>query len=130
MNKENKEMKNTIDQESFEDLAQYLVKMNEAFQRSAASAVNKHVTCRNWLNGFYIVHYEQNGSDRAKYGDKLLKRLVERLDNKSFSLTNLKNFRSFYLFFPQLGVPIGNYLANQFGKSQTASDFLQDTYSN
>ena len=59
-------------QESFEELAQSLKTMNEAFQQSAASAVNKHVTCRNWLNGFYIVHYEQNGSDRAKYGEKLL----------------------------------------------------------
>ena len=54
MNKESKEMKESIGQESFEDLAQYLVKMNEAFQQSAASAVNKHVTCRNWLNGYFI----------------------------------------------------------------------------
>ena len=50
--------------------------MNEAFQQSVASAVNKHVTCRNWLNGFYIVHYEQHGSDRAKYGEGLIVKLI------------------------------------------------------
>ena len=54
-------------QESFDQLAQSLRSMNDAFQKSVASAINKHVTCRNWLNGYYIVQYEQNGSDRAKY---------------------------------------------------------------
>ena len=54
-------------QESLDLLAQSLHSLNDAFRRSAASAINKHVTCRNWQNGYYIVHYEQNGSDRAKY---------------------------------------------------------------
>lgn len=38
-------------QESFDQLAQSLRSMNDAFQQSAASAINKHVTCRNWLSG-------------------------------------------------------------------------------
>jgi hypothetical protein len=25
---------------------------------------------RNWIIGFYIVEYEQNGKDRAEYGEK------------------------------------------------------------
>ena len=75
----------TDKQESFEQLAQSLRSMNIAFQQSAASAINKHVTCRNWLNGYYIVHYEQNGSDRAKYGEKLLQKLAERLKIKGNS---------------------------------------------
>ncbi len=27
---------------------------------------------RNWLIGYYIVEYEQRGSDRARYGERLL----------------------------------------------------------
>ena len=110
----------------FNSLVNRIQNTSDILQQDARLVINRNVTTRAWLTGFYIVEYEQHGSDRAKYGDKLLKRLADRLDNKSFSLTNLKNFRLFYLFFPQLEVPIGNYLANQFGKSQTASDFLQD----
>lgn len=39
-------------------------------------------TLRNWLIGCYIVEYEQKGCDRAKYGDRLLKRLEERVNTK------------------------------------------------
>ncbi len=35
-------------------------------------AVNLLLTMRNWLFGFYIVEFEQNGSDRAGYGKVLL----------------------------------------------------------
>ena len=112
--------------QDFNSLVSRIQNTSDILQQDARLVINRNVTTRAWLTGFYIVEYEQHGSDRAKYGDKLLKRLADRLDNKSFSLTNLKNFRLFYLFFPQLEVPIGNYLANQFGKSQTVSDFLQD----
>lgn len=112
MNKENKEMKKAVGQESFEDLAQYLVKMNEAFLRSAASAVNKHVTCRNWLNGFYIVHYEQNGSDRAKYGENLLQKLSERLRMKGYSYRDLRLYRQFFQTYMNMQPAILEYVIN------------------
>ena len=110
MNKESKEMKESIGQESFEDLAQYLVKMNEAFQQSAASAVNKHVTCRNWLNGYYIVHYEQNGSDRATYGDNLIRKLAEKLHMKGYSYRDLQLYKQFYLAYKNLMSEIARYV--------------------
>jgi len=49
-------------------------------QAGAASAVNRHLVLRNWVIGAYIVEYEQNGEDRARYGTGLLKRLsvIER----------------------------------------------------
>ena len=62
--------------ESFELLAQKIQSVNQLLRQSAANAINKHVTCRNWLIGYYIVHYEQNGNDRAKYGEMLLKKLA------------------------------------------------------
>ena len=37
-------------------------------QSRAAAAVNQALVIRNWLIGAYIVEFEQNGKDRAKYG--------------------------------------------------------------
>ena len=71
--------------ETFENLAHSLETIDDIFRQSADNAINKHVTCRNWLNGYYIVHYEQNGSDRAKYGAKLLQNLSERLNKQGYS---------------------------------------------
>ena len=88
--------------QDFNSLVSRIQNTSDILQQDARLVINRNVTTRAWLTGFYIVEYEQHGSDRAKYGDKLLKRLADRLDNKSFSLTNLKNFRLFYLFFPQL----------------------------
>ena len=59
-------------------------------------------TLRNWLIGCYIVEYEQNGSDRAKYGDRLLKRLEERVNTKGLNETLFRNSRNFYKLYPQI----------------------------
>lgn len=56
-----------------------------------------------WNNGRLIVEYEQNGRDRAEYGDKTLvrlsKRLTERL-GRGFSRSNLQYMRLLYLKHP------------------------------
>ena len=59
-------------------------------------------TLRNWLIGCYIVEYEQKGSDRAKYGDRLLKRLEERVKTKGLNVTLFRNSRTFYKLYPQI----------------------------
>ena len=59
-------------------------------------------TLRNWLIGCYIVEYEQKGSDRAKYGDRLLKRLEERVNTKGLNETLFRNSRTFYQLYPQI----------------------------
>jgi hypothetical protein len=50
---------------------------------TCAAAVNRTVnttlTLRNWFIGGYIRDYEQNGSDRAQYGIRLLEKLSESL---------------------------------------------------
>ena len=95
--------------ESFELLAQKIQSVNQLLRQSAANAINKHVTCRNWLIGYYIVHYEQNGNDRAKYGAMLLKKLALKLNENSFSYTNLKLYRQFYQAYTRLILPIKEY---------------------
>ena len=57
----------------FESLVKHIQTASEALQQDARLVINRNVTTRAWLTGFYIVEYEQHGNDRAKYGDKLLR---------------------------------------------------------
>lgn len=60
-------------------------------------------TC--WGVGKYIVEFEQEGADRAKYGDKLLQRLAAELTadfGKGFDQSRLSRMRQFYIAFPIL----------------------------
>lgn len=71
-------------------------------RRHTARAVNACMTATYWHVGRYIVEYEQKGSDRAKYGDALLKVLAADLTAKhgrGFSDRTLINARLFYLTF-------------------------------
>ena len=56
-----------------------------------------------WLVGKRIVEEEQQGEKKAAYGEYLLKRLSQSLATefgKGFSYANLRNFRQFYLTYP------------------------------
>lgn len=94
-----------------ENLAQEIREINKILQESAAKAINKHITSRNWLIGYFIIHYEQHGEDRAQYGERVLQNLAERMSESNMSYRNLRLFRLFYQVFPQLGVPIAQYLS-------------------
>jgi hypothetical protein len=55
--------------------------------------------------GCYITEYEQNGADRAKYGDRLLGRLSAILSSKGISHIEereLRRYRQFYQTYPQI----------------------------
>ena len=88
---------------SFEQLTQSIIEVSQATKARAAKAIDSIYTVRNWLVGAYIVEYEQNGSDRAAYGDKLLTRLAKQLKEESLNYTLLNNCRNFYLYYPQIG---------------------------
>lgn len=87
---------------SFEQLSQQIVRIDEHTRHSAVKAVNQLATLRNWLIGAYIVEYEQNGSDRAKYGQQVLKNLEKSVNRKGLDLTTLKTSRKFYLLYPDI----------------------------
>lgn len=88
---------------SFDELAQSVLQTHQTAQSGAIRAVNQMATLRNWLIGCYIVEYEQKGSDRAKYGERLLKRLEERVNTKGLNETLFLAARRFYSFYPQIG---------------------------
>lgn len=104
---------------SFEHLTQLVEKVHNSAYSSSVKAINRFATIRNYIIGYYIVEYEQNGSDRAKYGDKLLKRLADRINKRGINETLLKVSRAFYNNYPQVRL----YLE---GKSATLSHQLSD----
>ena len=66
------------------------------------SAVNSEMVLAYWSIGKSIVE-KQGGSDRAEYGQALIKGLSARLTKdygKGFTPTNLRYMRQFYLLFP------------------------------
>ena len=67
---------------NFNSLVQQIEYTDRALQTNARLVINRHVTAKAWLTGYYIVEYEQNGEDRAKYGEKLLQNLSKKLGKK------------------------------------------------
>jgi len=87
---------------NFEILVNTINQTHQHFQQQASKAVNVSLTLRNWLIGFYIVEFEQNGEDRAKYGDSLFKNLADRIAFKGLGETSLKISRQFYNAYPEI----------------------------
>ena len=95
---------------NFESLVGRINIVQDALQAQAAHAVNLSLTARNWLIGYYIVEFEQCGEDRAKYGEKLLNRLFERINRKGFEPRRLREFRQLYIVYPILGIEVAKYI--------------------
>ncbi len=73
-------------------------------RNTAYRAVNTVMLQAYWNIGKRIVEQEQQGKNRAQYGDFLIVNLSRFLGDtfgKGFSEANLKNFRQFYLTFPE-----------------------------
>ncbi|MCM0315575.1 MULTISPECIES: PDDEXK nuclease domain-containing protein [Bacteroides] len=91
---------------NFEQLATIITDTHQQLQQSAVKAVNQYQTVRNWLMGFYIVEFEQNGEDRAQYGEQLLKKLEQRVNQKGLNVTLFQRSRMFYGAYPQFSTMI------------------------
>jgi predicted nuclease of restriction endonuclease-like (RecB) superfamily len=79
-----------------------MVELLESARRAAARAVNAVMTATYWEMGRRVIEYEQGGSERARYGAGMLRRLSDDLTRRfgrGFSLTNLKQFRKFFLLY-------------------------------
>lgn len=94
----------------FEALVKHISTIQNTLQAQAAHAVNLALTSRNWLMGCYIVEFEQNGEDRAAYGEQLLKKLEQRLKTKGLNERRFREFRRLYLVYPQLREEILQYI--------------------
>jgi predicted nuclease of restriction endonuclease-like (RecB) superfamily len=79
----------------------------ELARGKARSAVNSAMVEAYWLIGQRIVQEEQQGKARAAYGQRLLENLSKELSEsfgKGFSYANLRNFRQFYLTYPDQAI--------------------------
>lgn len=117
----------------YDDVLAGVVDLLESARRTSARAVNAIMTAAYWEIGRRIVEGEQQGAERAEYGEGLLKRLSEDLRKRfgrGFGLTNLKQFKKFYIVYREVG--IGQTLSGLLeptGIGQTSSDHLADATS-
>lgn len=95
---------------NFESLIGHINQVQDALQAQAAHAVNLSLTARNWLVGYYIVEFEQQGEDRAKYGENLLDNIAKGLSRKGFEARRLREYRQFYRVYPQIGNNVIDYI--------------------
>ena len=91
-----------ITESTFENLAERVKEVHNATSSVAKGAVNQLLTIRNWAIGCYIVEYEQEGCDRAKYGARLLQNLADKLSIKGLDRSMLNVCRLFYIRYPQI----------------------------
>ena len=95
---------------NFNQLINSIELTHEQLSSQAVKQVNYLQTIRNWLIGYYIVEFEQNGEDRAEYGRKFMENTAKRLAHvRGMAVSNLKNFRQFYLTYQRF-LP---YMMNQ-----------------
>ncbi|EHP46649.1 DUF1016 N-terminal domain-containing protein [Odoribacter laneus] len=92
------------------DLSSAICQTHIALQSSALKAINRNLTLRNWLIGFYIIEFEQRGEDRAQYGTNLLKTLEKQVNTRGLTETLFKLSRQFYIIYPQIKDMIVNQL--------------------
>ena len=106
----------------FDGLVAHIQQTQDVLQNNARLVINRHVTAKAWLTGYYIVEYEQKGADRAKYGEQLLKSLSERLGKKKYSVTTLKIYRQFYQVYSHLDKEVAGFLLSQSQIGQSLTD--------
>ncbi|SHH55713.1 Predicted nuclease of restriction endonuclease-like (RecB) superfamily, DUF1016 family [Fibrobacter sp. UWH9] len=103
MPRENSALKKSDDKLFVKDLGTIV---STARDMSFRAANLMQVAC-NWLIGWRIVEQEQQGKARAGYGKHVIQLASESLTEKfgkGYSETVIRNFRKFYLMFPNLQV--------------------------
>ena len=97
--------KNLADTATFSELIESIRLAHGELAGQASKAVNICLTLRNWLIGCYIAEYEQNGADRAQYGQKLIETLAGELRqslDRCYTGRYLRLCRQFYVTYPQI----------------------------
>lgn len=113
--------------DNFEALVVSIVQLHQQAQEFATKAVNIGLTLRNWFIGHRIVEFEQQGRDRAAYGERLLPALAERLAAaglKRVDTRELRRFRLLYTTYPHIRETVTPELLARSGAS-ALQPFLQ-----
>lgn len=89
--------------------------VDSEIRNEASKAVNRMLTLRNWLIGYYLVQYEQQGEDRASYGDRLLENIASELSTenvKGMSAPELSRYRQFFTTYIEIGNQLSGLFSN------------------
>lgn len=89
----------------FDSLVDGLAQLQARARAAAIRSVDEILTLRNWLIGAWIVAYEQEGTDRARYGEKLIDALAVAFKERGIqglSGRNLRNYRQIALTWRRL----------------------------
>lgn len=96
-------------------------------RKAVVNSVDVIQILTNFEIGRRIVEHEQEGAERAEYGEAVLIDLATALTDefgRGFSLTNLKMMRKFYLTYrAKIGQTVSGFLSPG-EKGQTTSDLL------
>ncbi len=90
---------------NFNALIKNIKQTHTALKTAVSKTINASLTIRNWLIGYYIIEFEQNGEDRAKYGKKVLQNLekhLEKSDIKGLTERRFREYRKFYTTYPEI----------------------------
>ena len=91
----------------FDRLVDALAAVQTQARDAAARSVDEILTLRNWVIGAWIVAYEQEGADRARYGAGLMDALAQAFQDRGIrglGRSNLRNYRQIALTWPRLGI--------------------------
>jgi predicted nuclease of restriction endonuclease-like (RecB) superfamily len=101
----------------------------QSARRTAAQNVNTLQVVTNFEIGRRIVEYEQRGSRRAEYGERIIRELSLRLTEelgRGFSKSNLEYMRRFYLEYHETLPPIAQTVSGKLpAKTQTETQIVQ-----
>ena len=89
----------------YPQLVSAISSLNAQMVGHVATVANQALVLRNWMIGAYIVEYEQHGSDRAKYGARLLETLASDLKTRGLrglDIRTLRDCRELPLLYPQI----------------------------
>ena len=102
---------------TFDHLFDRIAAILDQSRNRIVRTVNSQIVAAYWHIGREIFEALQAGEKRARYGQKMLEQLSQKLKDrygKGYSITNLKYFRSFYLAYQNRLIPMGHPAGDEF----------------
>lgn len=92
-----------LPEKNIEKLHEQIASVISSGKQTAYRAINSAMSLTYWEIGRLIIEEEQQGKERADYGNYIIITLAKRLQKEfgsGYSQANLRNFRQFFLLFP------------------------------
>ncbi len=86
----------------YDQLIDSIRELDSSLKNHAKQAANMGLTLRNWIVGAYIIDFELDGEQRAKYGDQLMITLAKSLNIKGLNPRSLADCRLLALSYPNI----------------------------